>query len=133
MIADLDVLAFDELKAEHPDRYEKADLAATSVVEESDGRFIVQRAESDESHVARLVETVGHPVGKCSCDGYQWHDGPCSHLSAVWRMEHHGLVELPKARLRSVDVEVPGEDRELSDAVDRATRPEARADGGGRR
>jgi hypothetical protein len=133
MIPDLDVLSFSELKAENPDRYEKASLAGTAVVDQGAGRFIVQRDGAEESHIVRLLETAGHPVGKCSCDGYEYHDGPCSHLAAVWRMQLADLLELPGARLRSVDVEVPGEDRELSDAVDRATRPEARADGGGRR
>jgi len=134
MIQDLDILSFSEMQAESSDRYEKADLAATSIVEDGAGRFVVQRGPSDNSHIVRLVETAGHPVGKCSCEGYSGgadhpgHPGPCSHRAAVWRAEHHDLVSIPRARLRSADVEVPCEDRKLSQAVDRA-----RADGGERR
>jgi hypothetical protein len=133
MISDLDVLAFDELRAQHPDRYEKADLAAASVKDDGLGCWIVQRGPSDKSHVVELVETAGHPVGSCSCEGYSFHELPCSHLAAVWRMELADLLDIPRARLRSADVEVPGEDQELSTAVDRATGTEPLPDGGERR
>lgn len=128
----LDRLEFDQLRETHPERYHRAGLASTSIVEEENGRFVVQRAESEDAHIVRLVDALGHPWGKCGCPGYKYDDGPCSHLCAVWRASLEGIVELPDARVTAVDVDVLNADQELADF---AAEPEeqARADGGGRR
>lgn len=122
-------LLFSELRETNPDRFEKADLAATSILEDEPGRFAVQRGESENTHVVALVTAYGEPWGRCSCDGYEHHDGPCSHLCAVWRAEQTDLVDIPPLDPTAIEGDVRGRQQCLAD---RAAEPDqrARADGG---
>jgi hypothetical protein len=56
------------------------------------------------------------------------HEGPCSHLCGLKRLADAHLIEIPFAHLRKADLEIPGEDQELQQYVDRETA----ADGGRR-
>lgn len=124
-----DRLRFEELRETHPDRYSKADLAATSIIEDDPGRFAVQRGGSEDTHVAALVTALGETWGRCTCDGYEHHDGPCSHLCAVWRAESEGLVDVPALDPTTIEGDIHGKQQRLAD---RAAEPDARvrADGG---
>jgi hypothetical protein len=127
MISDLELINFNQLRDSEPDRFNKADLAAFAAVESDPGRWATQRGPSEDSHVSELVRFAGFHLGKCSCKGFK-HHGTCSHLCGLYRMADAGLVDVPRAIVRRADVEVPGEDQTLSQAVDRATA----ADGGRR-
>ncbi|OYR59838.1 hypothetical protein DJ83_11130 [Halorubrum ezzemoulense] len=131
----IDRLNFGQLREAHPDRYQKVDLLEASVVDVDDApeRFVVRREPGADSHVVELVEALGHPWGSCSCDGYAYHDGPCSHLSAVWRAELEGMLEIPTARPTAVAVDIHDEQQELADAVDAGRVTNEVATDGGRR
>lgn len=97
-------LAFSEIRETHPDRWDKADLAETSISSlESPGEWVVQRSPDDDSHVVELVRAFSQAWGHCSCDGFQFHDGPCSHLCAVWRAFQRDLVDVPRAQVRTIE------------------------------
>lgn len=129
-------LLFSEVRDQHPDRYEKADLAETSIVEHDvPGQFIVSRNPSADSHVAALVHAVGEYWGSCSCKGYEHHEGPCSHLCAIVRAEHREIVRVPKAHVMAIEPAVLEDDREVDladedDGAADADVAEAMADGG---
>lgn len=37
------------------------------------------------AHTVQLWRRGIQWVGRCDCDGFRYHDGPCAHLCAVWR------------------------------------------------
>lgn len=94
--------SFSDVAQNNPDRFEKADLAETSISILDDGEFVVQRSPDEDSHRCELVLAFGQPWGSCSCDGYQYHDGPCSHLCAIWRAYQMDLTEVPGARVERI-------------------------------
>lgn len=126
---DLDLLTFSEVRDTNEERYTKADLAASQLVNNGGGQFIVRRDGADDGHVCHLVESCGQAWGDCGCDGYEYNDGPCSHLCALWRASHEGLVEIPRGRIVRASVEIIDADVERAQT---AAEPEKRirADGG---
>lgn len=129
MKSNLSKLNFNQLRETHPDRYQKADLAAFSAVESDPGRWATQRGPSEDSHVTQLVRNEGRFLGDCSCEGFDYNDGPCSHLCGLHRLYGEGLINIPAARIRTATVDVPGEDQQLAHYTDQETA----ADGGRRR
>lgn len=125
---EVDRLNFSQVRDAYPDRYEKVDLAADKIVSDDGARFVVQR-DGGDGHVCQLVESLSHVWGTCSCDGYQYNDGPCSHLCGIWRAESAGLVEIPTGKAESISVEVRDRQQELADHAAEPDQP-ARADGG---
>lgn len=117
----MDRLDFGALQETNEERYLKVDLLEASIIDDGNPeRFVVRREPESDAHVVEIVEAHGEPWGRCSCDGYAYHDGPCSHLSAVWRAELEGLLDIPTARPTGIHVEIHGAQQEIADAVDRA-------------
>ena len=116
----MDRLNFSQLQETNEERYLKVDLLEASVVDVDDDpeRFVVRREPGADSHVVELIEAYGEPWGSCSCDGYQYHAGPCSHLAAIWRAQLEELLEIPTARPTAIRVETHDAQQELADAVD---------------
>lgn len=131
----MDRLNFSQLRETNEERYLKVDLLEASVVDVDDDpeRFVVRREPGADSHVVEIVLAYDEPWGRCSCDGYQFHDGPCSHLSAVWRAHLEDMVDLLEARPTAISVDVRDEQQELADAVDAGRVTNALATDGGRR
>jgi len=127
---ELNRLTFSEIREEHLDRYHKADLAATSMIETEPGEFIVSRGESDRSHLCTLVLAAREAYGHCTCDGYTYNSGPCSHLCALWRARSYGLIELPNGRIERIEVSIPPLESDPTEAKRQSEY--AAPDGGGR-
>ena len=127
----LDRLSFDQKRHQNPELYEKADLAATSIKTRKRGEYVVQRGESDTAHPCSLVIAADEAYGHCSCDGFGYNSGPCSHLCAVWRAHHAGILQLPTGRIQTVTVELTDRDEERADQQEQLDQPVA-PDGGGR-
>lgn len=124
---DLERLSFSEIRDAYPDRFQKVDLAA-SRIECLDGpQFAVERNDSDEGHAVELVETLSHYWGTCTCDGFGWNDGPCSHLCALKRADAKGLISIPTGEPEAISVEVRDRQQEIAD---HAAEPDIAADGG---
>jgi hypothetical protein len=118
----MDRLDFGTLRETNEERYEKVDLLEASIVDDDNPeRYVVRREAGSEAHVVEIVEAYGEPWGRCSCDGYKYHSGPCSHLSGVWRAELAGMLEIPTARPTGIHVDVHESQQELADAVDGQT------------
>jgi|GEM_PF-957877 len=83
-----------------------------------------------DGHVHRCAYAInddGTYVGRCDCDGYRYHDGPCAHLCTLRKAEF-GRDETTRGdRVRAAEA---GED--YSAGVVNRDPPTARADGGGR-
>lgn len=86
-----------------------------------------------ETHRVVLACEGSRHVGRCDCDGYRWHDGPCAHLCALYRAHTDrvrdadgDLVSLPVVARLVDGRDVRDDDTpEVEPADDRA-----RADGG---
>jgi len=113
-VHNLDRLAFDQVRDAYPERFEKVSLAAAQIVDDDGSHYVVKRPGSDDAHICELVTAMSHAWGKCGCDGYQYNDGPCSHLCAIWRAEQTGLVEIPSAKPTAISVEVHDDQTELA-------------------
>jgi len=124
-------LCFSQIADAYPDRYSKVNLAASKLVSDDGPRFVVERPDGD-GHVVELVAALGHYWGQCTCDGFQYNDGPCSHLCGLKRAEGAELIEIPQGEPTAISVEVRDGQQELAD---HAAEPERRAatDGGVRR
>jgi hypothetical protein len=128
-MTELDRLDYGDVRDSKPDHYHKADLLASTVVSDDPGRYVVSRGESDSSHVVELATWSGEWWGACSCDGYAYNDGPCSHLCLLHRLERRDLLDVPQATVHGIQCDVHGRQQEIADHVD-AT---AATDGGVRR
>lgn len=115
----LDRLDFRAVEEEHPDRYHRGSVASTSIVVDDADRFVVSHPDSDDSHVCRLAVAgrLGY-FGSCSCDGYEYHDGPCSHLCAIERMAEIGHVDVPHFDIQRAVGDVRDPEQERADAED---------------
>jgi hypothetical protein len=49
------------------------------------GKYFVRR-QGGEPHRAVLVKSQENLYGNCDCDGWKHHEGPCSHLIAIYRL-----------------------------------------------
>lgn len=125
----LDRQDFKQVEQTHPDRYNRLDLLGAQVFRDEPGKYIIQATDSDTSHVTQLVKAVSHPWGHCTCDGYQYNDGPCSHLCAVWRAHLKNYIELDHARVNTIQCDVVNRQQEIADHVDNR---ETATDGGQR-
>lgn len=130
----MDRLDFGALQQTNEERYLKVDLLEASIVDVDDApeRYAVRRDPDADTHVVEIVLAYDEPWGRCSCDGYQFHGGPCSHLSAVWRAHLEGMVDLLEARPTAISVDVRDEQQELADAVDGGVTNAVATDGGRR-
>jgi len=123
-------LDFSQIADAYPERFQKVDLAAAKLVSDDGAQFVVERPDGD-GHVVELVSALSHYWGQCTCDGFEYHDGPCSHLCALKRAEGVGLVDIPSGEPTAISVEVRDGQQQLADQIE----PDKRAatDGGVRR
>lgn len=126
-------LEFWQVREAYPDRWEKA-RPGNQLVNPHDthpGRYICRRQGSDEWHEVTLVSIAGESFGACDCEGFEYNDGPCSHLCAVYRLIDED-VEMYQPRVRAADVELESvQDQRAQIAAEPEER--AAADGGVRR
>jgi hypothetical protein len=126
----LDPLDFQQVAEIHPDRYQKCDAIESSVVDEGSGEWSVTRTPDADTHHCHLATHGPHYYGGCDCKGYQFNDGPCSHLCLLRRLEAAEYLSLPELRIRSVEGDVVERQQELADSV---ADPLPATDGGRRR
>ena len=75
-------------------QYQRALTNGHVIVSRSTYEFVVRLTDSDDGHTARVAREGGEYVGKCSCKGFEYHDGPCSHLAAVRIADHRDAIEI---------------------------------------
>jgi hypothetical protein len=79
--------------------YERVQGAA--VVIHPQGRFLYRVALTDKpederrTHLAEyyLNSEDGQLQGRCACDGWRFHDGPCAHLWGLHEADRHETIE----------------------------------------
>ena len=126
----VDRLEFAPIQEAYPERWDKCDLAQMSITETEPGEYCVQREPNSDAHVAHLAIVLHEPYGKCSCDGYEYHDGPCSHLCGLWRAHQAELIQIPRGRPQAVTVDVvDAEEEQAQQAIADGGRPYARTHG----
>lgn len=96
--AEADTLDFSEPDPEsESESYQRAH--EHPVIIHPKGRFLYLVTISDkepEERTSHLVEYHGTEEslrGRCDCDGWTFHDGPCAHLWALNRADGHGSID----------------------------------------
>lgn len=115
---ELDRLDYQMVRNAYPDRYNRGELASVSIMPQKAGRFVVKFPDSDDGHQSVLANAPAGYFGTCSCDGYDYHDGPCSHLSILRRAVSASLVEPGYIEPETISGELRDPDQELADTVD---------------
>jgi hypothetical protein len=115
---ELDRLNYRTVQDAYPDRWQRGDPAAASIINGDDtAEWLVQHPDSDDRHCCYLARDEGGHAGGCSCKGYQHHDGPCSHLIALRRAADTNLITLPRIEVHRVIGDVRAPDEERAEAV----------------
>ena len=130
-MTDARVLDFEAERDEQTSSFERADPVAALIEQRREHVWTVSLPDGDGTHSVVLIEEAGEFVGRCSCDGFEFHDGPCAHLITIRKgaVVPDSDVNGTPIRIRSVDA--VDEDDDLADHYDDTER--VRADGGRRR
>lgn len=85
------------LKFEKTGTWARAEANGIIVKPYKGRHFVVRLTDSESGHVCSLSrDGDGEYRGYCSCRGYQYHDGPCTHLWALRIAERDNAVDLPE-------------------------------------
>ena len=110
-----DPLLFSRVRDAYPERWKKAEPGNALVNEcETEGTFSVRR-EGGEWHKCSLAVAHGEFVGTCDCEGFEFHDGACSHLCAVYRLRADEGHPFPSVRPSAYRVELRSEEERRAD------------------
>lgn len=110
-------LLFSRVRDAYPERWKKAEPgnALVNAHDEIDGHYAVRR-EGGEWHECALAVANGEFVGTCDCEGFEFHDGACSHLCAVYRLRaDEGPEAFPSVRPAGYRVELRSEGERRAD------------------
>jgi len=130
---DAEPLLFSRIRDAYPERWEKArpGNALVNPHDEIDGRFAVRR-EGGQWHECVLAVAHEEFVGTCDCDGFQFHEGACSHLCAVYRLyADDGADAWPKVQPAGYQVELRSDEQDRA-AADAEPERRTATDGGHR-
>ncbi|DAC85257.1 hypothetical protein [Natrinema versiforme] len=97
---DEDRLDFEAAEQAMTSSWERALEGAAEIEPMQPGEYAVQFDTSDRTHVVRLTSDGTAYAGHCTGPGYQYHDGPCAHLCAVYQRSLEGVLEVPEVDLR---------------------------------
>jgi len=66
---------------------------------ESFGRFgyKVTLRDGEEVHYCALGLEGGEYIGRCDCNGWKYHDGPCAHLCTLRKADFIGEIDVEAA------------------------------------
>ncbi|DAC85286.1 SWIM zinc finger family protein [Haloterrigena jeotgali icosahedral virus 1] len=96
---DEDRLDFEAAEDELTSSWERALEEAAEIEPMQPGEFAVRFETSDRTHVVRLAGDGAGYAGRCTCPGYQFHDGPCAHLCAVFQRSLEEPTLVPEVDL----------------------------------
>lgn len=115
---ELERLDFGRIKSAYPDRWGKGRPGNAFINEgPEEGAFAVRR-QGGEWHECTLIRWQGFDFGVCDCTGFKNHDGPCSHLIAVFRMLEGLNGDFPRTAPLKLLVELRNPEVERTDGMD---------------
>lgn len=56
--------------------------------------YAVRLTDSEDSHVVNIVQDGEAFSAACTCDGFRYHDGPCSHQWAVYYADKRQAIDI---------------------------------------
>lgn len=126
-------LDFDLVREEYANRWNRAKDGDSHVERVDTETWRVSFADSDEVHELLLYEDGEDNVGFCDCDGFTFHEGPCSHLIRAKMAAAIRELDLPDppANVYLGESESPEPQTEqVPEVIDAAQTPtDVRADG----
>lgn len=82
---DEDRLDFEQAEDDMTSSWTRALEESAAIEPMTPGEFAVKFETSDTAHITHLAGDGAAYAGRCTCPGYQFHDGPCAHLCAVFQ------------------------------------------------
>lgn len=93
-VAGADPLAFDVERDDQTTSWRRAETEGITIRQRTTFGFVVRLTQSDDAHTCYIARDAGQYVGKCTCKGYKYNSGPCSHLCALRLSEQRDVVEI---------------------------------------
>lgn len=120
-----DVLDFEGVREQFPNRWDRADPRDALIERRNAHGWTVWLTDGADPHGVALCRDGDQFIGRCDCDGFCYHDGPCAHLCAVRKAD---VVNLRDINGLVTSIERVDADRDQERADDQAER--IMADGG---
>ena len=125
------VLDFEAERDNQTESFERADPVAALIEQRREHVWTVTLPDGNDTHSVVLIEESGEYLGRCSCDGFKFHDGPCAHLCTIRKAAVVPDSDVNGTPILIRSVGAVDEDHDLADQHDDLER--VRADGGRRR
>lgn len=109
--------------------WERADPVAALIEAKSNQSWTVALPDGEDWHHVALIFDNGVYIGRCDCEGFEYHEGPCAHLCTIRKADAIGYPDVNGNAIEIERVNRAAGD-ELADQHDDTER--ARADGGRR-
>lgn len=110
--------------------FDRADPRAALIEQQGPHAWTVSLPDGEGTHSVVLVEDGDEFLGRCTCDGFEFHKGACAHLCTLRKAAVIGYPDVNGTPVRVEQVDRPDGD-DLADQHDDTER--VRADGGRRR
>ncbi|CAI49255.1 SWIM zinc finger domain protein [Natronomonas pharaonis DSM 2160] len=112
-------LDFEAERDDGSESWDRSDPLNAVICRMSWREWAVALPDGDEAHICELHHDGRGYQGRCDCQGFKFHSGPCAHLIALRKADALGLHDA-----RGDRIELASDDRrhadDIEDAVDRA-------------
>jgi hypothetical protein len=125
------VLHFEAERDEETESFQRADPTTALIEQRREHVWTVTLPDGNDTHSVVLIEESGEYVGRCTCDGFRFHDKPCAHLLTIRKAAVVPDTDVNGTPVRIQSVDDLDDDQQLADQHDDTER--VRADGGRRR
>lgn len=121
------VLNFEAERDRESTSFDRADPTAALIEQQHEHAWTVSLPDGEGTHRVVLGLENGSYTGGCSCDGFEYHDGPCAHLCTIRKAAAIGYPDVhgTAIQIRPVDRDPDAAEADHYDDPERA-----RTDGG---
>ncbi|TKR27947.1 SWIM zinc finger family protein [Natronomonas salsuginis] len=74
--------------------FERADPTASLIEQRSPQSWTVSLPDGDGTHHVTLIQDYGVYIGRCTCEGFQYNEGPCAHLCTIRKADTIGYPDV---------------------------------------
>lgn len=81
---------------------DRADPHAALIEQQAAHAWTVSLPDGDGTHRVVLIADNGVYLGRCTCDGFDFHEGPCAHLCTIRKADTIGC---PDVNARPINIQ----------------------------
>jgi hypothetical protein len=107
--------------------FDRADPTAALIEQKHLHAWTVSLPDGEGTHRVVLGLEDGFYTGGCTCDGFEYHDGPCAHLCTIRKAHEIGY---PDVNGTAVQIQAVDRNPDAAEADHHDDMLRARADGG---